>query len=81
MILNNLIYEFLESPIGQGVLSKLKTRNVSELYFHGLTDSAKGFFLTCLISSVFFHLWIEKPLIAFFYKKRKLDWFTSYKIN
>ena len=52
MILNNLIYEFLESPIGQGVLSKLKTRNVSELYFHGLTDSAKGFFLTCLISSV-----------------------------
>lgn len=51
MILNNLIAEFLQSPIGQNVLSKLKTRNTNELYLHGLTDAAKGFFLTCLIHS------------------------------
>lgn len=56
MILNKLIDEFLNSPIGQNVISKLKTHvranGHSSLHLHGLTDAAKGFFLTCLINSV-----------------------------
>jgi len=51
MILDKLINEFLNSPIGQNVISKLKAQRSNELYFHGLTDSAKGFFLTALITS------------------------------
>ena len=55
MILNKLIEEFLNSPIGQNVVSKLKSNQQSaisnQLYLHGLTDSAKGFFLTSLIHS------------------------------
>lgn len=52
MIVNNLIDEFLNSSIGKNVIPRLKAQKSQELYFHGLTDSAKGFFLTSLISSV-----------------------------
>ena len=63
MITDKLIEEFLDSPIGQNVVSKLKFVGahghapLQELYFHGLTDSAKGFFLTSLIHSA------NKPIL------------------
>src|SRR3989338_9950074 len=52
MVVEKLIEEFLQSTVGQTVLSKLKSQKPEEIYFHGLTDSAKGFFLTSLISSI-----------------------------
>ncbi|MBI3590356.1 MAG: transcription-repair coupling factor [Candidatus Melainabacteria bacterium] len=51
MIIEKLIDEFLESTIGRTVIPKLKGLNLEEVYFHGLTDSAKSFFLTSLIHS------------------------------
>ncbi len=52
MIINKLINEFLESTVGLTVIPRLKAQKSQELYFHGITDSAKGFFLTSLIHSV-----------------------------
>lgn len=52
MITNNLIDEFLNSSVGKSVIPRLKAQKSQELYFHGLTDSAKGFFLASLVSSV-----------------------------
>lgn len=52
MVTQRLIEEFLNSPIGQSVTSKLKNQSLQELYLHGLTDSAKGFFLSSLIHSI-----------------------------
>src|SRR3989338_3425836 len=52
MVIEKLIHEFQVSPIGQAVIPKLKGLKDKELYFHGLIDSAKGFFLTSLIYSL-----------------------------
>lgn len=52
MILNKLIEEFLISSEGQKVVLRLKNQKLNELHFHGITDAAKGFFLTSLIHSV-----------------------------
>ncbi len=59
MVIEKLIHEFQVSSVGQAVIPRLKAQNVGalhgkpqELYFHGLTDSAKGFFLTSLIYSL-----------------------------
>ena len=57
MLVQTLINEFINSPLGQNVISKLKTQKSQELYFHGITDSAKGFFLTSLVHS------LKKPII------------------
>ena len=52
MVIGKLIHEFQVSPIGQTVIPRLKAQKSQELHFHGLTDSAKGFFLTSLIYSL-----------------------------
>src|SRR3989338_6651626 len=57
MILKKLISEFMNSPIGGNVIPRLKAERSQELYFHGLTESAKGFFLVSLTSS------INKPIL------------------
>lgn len=51
MILKSLINQFLNSTHGQNIIARFKTIKSNELYLHGLTDSAKGFFLTSLLSS------------------------------
>lgn len=52
MIINKLIEEFLNSTVGQTIIPKLKSLKSQDIYFHGLTDPAKGFFLTSLIRSL-----------------------------
>lgn len=52
MLVNNLINEFLNSTVGKTVIPKLKSQRLEEIYFHGLCDSAKSFFLTSLIHSL-----------------------------
>lgn len=51
-MIEKLIHEFQVSSIGQIVIPRLKAQKSQELYLHGLTDSAKGFFLTSLIYSL-----------------------------
>ena len=51
-MIEKLIHEFQVSPVGQTVIPRLKAQQSQELYLHGLTDSAKGFFLTSLIYSL-----------------------------
>ncbi|OGI10232.1 MAG: transcription-repair coupling factor [Candidatus Melainabacteria bacterium RIFCSPLOWO2_12_FULL_35_11] len=52
MVIEKLIHEFQISAIGQTVIPRLKAQKAQELHFHGLTDPAKGFFLTSLIYSL-----------------------------
>ena len=52
MIIQQLINEFYESSVGKEVIPKLKAQRLNEVYLHGITDSAKGFFLTTLIYSL-----------------------------
>ena len=52
MVIEKLIHEFQVSSIGQTAIPRLKAQKSQELYLHGLTDSAKGFFLTSLIYSL-----------------------------
>ena len=53
MAIEKLIHEFQNSPQGQKAISKLKGINKNvPLHFNGLTDAAKGFFLTTLIYSI-----------------------------
>ena len=52
MLLETLINQFLNSSVGDSIVSRLKSLKTNELHLHGLTDSGKGFFLTSLINSV-----------------------------
>lgn len=52
MVIEKLIHEFQISPTGSTVIPKLKGLKSQELHFHGLTDPAKGFFLTSLLYSI-----------------------------
>ena len=52
MLIEKLIAEFIASNTGLNTITKLRSQKSQEIYFHGLTDSAKGFFLTSLLSSV-----------------------------
>ena len=61
MTLEKLIHEFQNSPVGNTIIPKLKANNLQELHFNGLTDGAKGFFLTSLIYS------INKPILYLAY--------------
>lgn len=48
MILNKLIDEFLNSTEWEKIAFKLQAKGNKEFYFHGLTDAAKGFFLSVI---------------------------------
>jgi transcription-repair coupling factor (superfamily II helicase) len=52
MIIDKLKEEFLNCRVGQTVIPRLKAQRGSELYFHGITDPAKPFFLSSLIKPV-----------------------------
>ncbi len=52
MVIEKLIHEFQISPVGNTVIPKLKGLKIQELHLHGLTDPAKGFFLTSLLYSI-----------------------------
>lgn len=61
MVIKKLIDEFVNSPIGQNTVFRLSSNNFQETYLYGLTDAAKGFFLTSLNSI------IKRPIVFLAY--------------